>query len=118
MEEDCYRLMDIQTGGRNRDGAALRYAAERLLHRPESKKLLIILSDGQPHGDGYKGTAAEADICGIVQEYTRKGITFFAGAIGNDKPNIERIYKKGYLDMGRLQMLPQNLVRLIQQYLI
>lgn len=116
--KDCYRLMDIRARANNRDGAALRYAAERLTHQPESKKLLIILSDGEPCGIGYIGTAAEADIRGIVQEYTRKGITFFAGAIGDDKPNIERIYKKGYLDMSDLKKLPQNLARLIQQYLI
>ena len=116
-DKDKYRLMAIQARHHNRDGAALRYAAERLMNRPE-KKILIILSDGQPCGIGYKGTAAEADMRGIVQEYTRKGILFLAGAIGDDKPAIERIYKKGYLDLSDLQKLPYHLTKLMQQYLI
>lgn len=43
-------------------GAALRFAAERLMTRAEDLKLLFLISDGQPAGDGYYGTAAEADL--------------------------------------------------------
>lgn len=116
--KDGYRLMDIQDRENNRDGAALRYAARRLLDQPAAKKILIILSDGQPYAHKYSGTAAEADIRGIVQEYARQGVVFFAGAIGSDKPNIERIYKEGYLDLSDLHKLPYDLTRLIQQHLI
>jgi len=77
------------------------------------KKLLIIISDGQPAAAGYSGTAAEADLRGIKQEYTRKGIKLFAAAIGDDKPNIERIYGDGFLDMTDLNKLPQNLCALL-----
>ena len=57
-------------------GAALRFAAERLMTRAEDLKLLFLISDGQPAGDGYYGTAAEADLRGIKQEYSRKGFSF------------------------------------------
>ena len=46
--KDHYRLMDMSARCGNRDGAALRYVAERLMTRPEAIKLLIIISDGQP----------------------------------------------------------------------
>ena len=97
----------------NRDGAALRFAAERLMSRPEEIKLLIIISDGQPAASGYYGTAAEADLRGIKKEYSAKGIKLFAAAIGSDKPNIQRIYGDGFLDITNLEKLPVNLGRLI-----
>lgn len=113
--KDHYRLMDMSARSGNRDGAALRYVAERLLTRPEAIKLLIIISDGQPAGDNYYGTEAEADLRGIKKEYSARGIQLFAAAIGNDKPNIQRIYGDGFLDITNLEKLPMNLGRLIIQ---
>lgn len=113
--KDQYRLMDMSARCGNRDGAALRYAAERLMTRPEAIKLLIIISDGQPAGEHYSGTAAEADLRGIKKEYTAKGIQLFAAAIGSDKPNIQRIYGDGFLDITNLEKLPVNLGKLIIQ---
>ena len=111
--KDQYRLMDMSARYGNRDGAALRYAAERLMTRPEAIKLLIIISDGQPAGENYYGTEAEADLRGIKKEYTAKGIQLFAAAIGSDKPNIQRIYGDGFLDITNLEKLPVNLGKLI-----
>ena len=113
--KDQYRLMDMSARGGNRDGAALRYVAERLMTRPEAIKLLIVISDGQPAADNYYGTEAEADLRGIKKEYSAKGIQLFAAAIGSDKPNIHRIYGDGFLDITDLQKLPVNLGRLIIQ---
>lgn len=114
---DAYRIMDMSSRSGNRDGAALRYAAERLMTRTEDIKLLILISDGQPAADGYYGTAAEADLRGIKQEYSRKGIHLFSAAIGDDKPNIKRIYGDGFLDISDLNRLPVNLGNLIIRYI-
>jgi len=111
--KDKYRLMDMSARNNNRDGAALRYVAERLMERPEEVKLLIIISDGQPAARGYGGTEAEADLRGIKSEYAKKGIKLFAAAIGSDKPNIQRIYGDGFLDVTNLEKLPVNLGKLI-----
>ena len=113
--KDQYRLMDMSARCGNRDGAALRYVAERLMTRPEAIKLLIIISDGQPAAENYYGTEAEADLRGIKKEYSAKGIQMFAAAIGSDKPNIQRIYGDGFLDITNLEKLPVNLGRLIIQ---
>lgn len=115
---DRYRLMDMSARDGNRDGAALRFVAERLVKRPEKKKLLIIISDGQPADYGYYGTEAEADLRGIKKEYNRQGITIFAAAIGSDKENIRRIYKDGFLDITTLEDLPKNMALLVKQHLI
>ena len=113
--KDHYRLMDMSARSGNRDGAALRYVSERLMTRPEAIKLLIVISDGQPAADNYYGTEAEADLRGIKKEYSARGIQMFAAAIGSDKPNIQRIYGDGFLDITNLEKLPVNLGRLIIQ---
>lgn len=117
-ERDRYRLMDMPARSGNRDGAALRYVAERLLKQPEENKLLMLVSDGQPAGSGgYIGSAAEADLRGIKKEYTNKGLLFVAAAIGADKENIERIYGDAFLDITDLTKLPFLLVKRIEREL-
>ena len=114
---DRFRIMDMSARANNRDGAALRFVAERLEKRPERMKILIIISDGQPAGCDYGGTEAEADLRGIKHEYKNKGVTMFAAAIGDDKPNIERIYKEGFLDITDINKLPMYMTKLIVNYL-
>ena len=115
--DDKYRLMDISARSSNRDGAALRYVAEQLSRRPEAVKLLILVSDGQPADLGYSGTAAEEDLRGIKQEYQRKGIAFVAAAIGDDKPNIQRIYGDSFLDITDLEKLPAKLTAVVKKHI-
>ena len=109
--------MDISARDSNRDGAALRYVAERLTRRPEDVKLLMLVSDDQPADTGYFGTAAEEDLRGVKQEYQRKGVLFVAAAIGNDKENIERIYGDSFLDISELNMLPVKLAGIIKRFI-
>lgn len=115
--DDRYRLMDISARGCNRDGAPLRFMAEQLSKRQEEVRILILVSDGQPSASGYGGTAAEEDLRRIKQEYKRKGILFVAAAIGEDKPNIERIYGDSFLDITDLNQLPVKLTSVIKQFL-
>ena len=115
--EDCYRLMDMCDRNGNRDGAALRFVAEHLCTRPELQKLLILISDGQPADYGYSGTEAEADLRGIKKEYEKRDVILFAAAIGDDKENIRRIYKDGFLDITKLEELPKNMAQLVKQHL-
>ena len=114
--DDKYRLMDISARGSNRDGAALRFVAEQLSHRPEETRMLILVSDGQPAADKYYGSAAEEDLRGIKQEYRRKGILFIAAAIGDDKQNIERIYGDSFLDITDLHQLPVKLTAIVKRF--
>lgn len=108
-----YRLMDMSARDCNRDGAALRFVAEKLSKQISEVKILMIICDGQPNDDGYSGTEAEADLRGIKLEYARKGVKIYAAAIGDDRPRIERIYGDGYLDITNLNELPMILTNLI-----
>lgn len=116
-KKDRYRLMDMSARCCNRDGAALRYVAEKLSKQNSDVKMLFIICDGQPNDDGYTGTAAEADLRGIKLEYSRKGVQIFAAAIGDDRANIERIYGAGYLDITDLNQFPVMLTQLIARNL-
>ena len=117
--KDKYRLMNIHDGGSNRDGCAVRFVAEKLSGRSEECKLFIVVSDGQPADGGYYGTAAELDLQGIRKEYTNKGITFLAAAIGDDKPAIKRCYGEGsFLDITDLREFPMTIAKLIVRYAV
>lgn len=60
---------------------------------------------------------AEEDLRGIKQEYCRKGIVFISAAIGDDKPNIERIYGDAFLDITDLSQLPVKLTAVVKRYM-
>ena len=117
--KDKYRLMNIHDGGSNRDGCAVRFVAEKLSGRSEECKLFIVVSDGQPADGGYYGTAAELDLQDIRKEYTNKGITFLAAAIGDDKPAIKRCYgESSFLDITDLKEFPMTIAKLIARYAV
>ena len=65
----------------------------------------------------YSGTEAEADLRGIKKEYEKRDVILFAAAIGDDKENIRRIYKDGFLDITKLEELPKNMAQLVKQHL-
>ncbi|MFN0224793.1 vWA domain-containing protein [Paenibacillus sp. KR2-11] len=116
---DHLRLMGIRARSNNRDGMALRIIAERLAAAPEQSKLLISLSDGQPKAmDDYTGSYAIQDMQQTIAEYERKGVTFLAAAIGQDKDVIHEIYgSERFLDISQLSELPAKLVRIVARYL-
>lgn len=116
---DRFRLMKISARSNNRDGMALRIMAERLAVLPHQTKLLISISDGQPRAmDDYTGSLAANDIKQTIDRYERRGITFLAAAIGQDKDVISEIYgNERFLDITDLQEFPARLVRVIARYL-
>jgi nitric oxide reductase activation protein len=116
---DRFRLMNIRGRSNNRDGMALRIIADRLTASSQQTKLLISISDGQPKAmDDYTGNYAVEDMQKTILEYERKGITFLAAAIGQDKDVIGRIYgNERFLDITNLKEFPAKLVRIIARYL-
>ncbi len=116
---DKYCLMAMQGHSNNRDGMALRILAEKLRKAPQKTKLLISISDGQPKAmPDYTGEAAIADMKNVIQEYSRKGISFLAAAIGQDKETICDIYgQERFLDITDLRQLPARLVQVIAKFL-
>lgn len=112
---DKYRIMNIKARDCNRDGYALRYAKERLLAEPGTRKLLMIVSDGSPNAHNYTGTAAAKDLREIVSECEKEDICILAAAIDSDKQTIKGIYGKDhFLDITNLELLPVLLANKIK----
>ncbi len=118
-ENARYSLMTMKGRSNNRDGMALRIISESLLKVPQETKLLISLSDGQPKAlPDYSGKIAMSDMKETLETYRRKGITYLAAAIGQDKEVIGEIYgKENTLDISDLTELPGRLVQIIAKYL-
>lgn len=116
---DKYCLMTVQSHSNNRDGMALQILSEKLIKAPQTTKLLISISDGQPKAmPDYTGTVAISDMKQIIQQYSRKGILFLAAAIGQDKEAICDIYgQERFIDISDLKQLPVRLVQIIARYL-
>lgn len=112
-------IMSMQGISNNRDGMALRVLSEKLSGAPQSTKLLISLSDGQPKAmPDYSGNSAAEDMKQIIKEYNRKGVIFLAAAIGQDKDAICQIYgQERFIDISDLKQLPIRLVQIIARYL-
>ena len=116
---DKYAIMSMQGISNNRDGMALKVLSEKLVKAPQTTKLLISLSDGQPKAmPDYTGNSAAEDMKQTIKEYSRKGVIFLAAAIGQDKDVICEIYgQERFIDISDLKQLPIRLVQVIARYL-
>ena len=113
---DALRMMDMRARDTNRDGAALLFAGERLLKREEDK-ILILISDGTPNAEDYRGETAKKDLQEIKRNLTKRGVTLFAAAIGDDREQIEDIYQDGFLNISDLNAMPAKLAKLLLKYI-
>lgn len=113
-----YSLAKMVPVGCNRDGAAIIYGCERLLKRPEQKKVFLIISDGQPNDGNYYGETAKSDMKHLKNKYSRDGITFVAAAIDSDKDFIKEIYGKNFLDITNLEEMPQTFGKILEKEIL
>jgi hypothetical protein len=79
----------------NIDGFSIKTAASELLTRPESNKVLFVISDGLPGGVYYGGNAAVNDTAVAVREALSYGIGTIGMFIGNKSgvKKAKRIYQ-------------------------
>lgn len=91
-----WNLFEFRGSSNNRDGLAIRMAAESLLKRPEPNKILIVLSDGKPNdqnvnrpGAGamplYTGDYAVKDTALEVRRARSLGISVLGVFMGEDQ---------------------------------
>lgn len=111
---DLKRILRITSDGGNRDGTALKYAGSMLAKRPETKKILFLLSDGRPSAY-YTHDAAIEDIHDACKQLRNQGISLVAAAIGDDRPAIHEIYGNAFWDVTDLDRISQNLVSQIKK---
>lgn len=98
----------------NVDGESIAIAAARLAQRREERKIMIVLSDGQPACSGDFG-ALYADLKRTVQKIERSGITVLGIGIQSDAP--KHFYSK-HVILNNVSELATTVVSQIRDLLL
>lgn len=84
------RLVGIGPRNDNSDGEAVMAVALRLAARPEARKLMFVISDGEPSCMGVPPALGARHLSDTVRKVTRAGIEVFG--IGVEHEGIQRFY--------------------------
>lgn len=108
-QEADWRILEFTSSSNNRDGLALRAAADGLLLRPEENKILILLSDGRPNDlvvnrpdvknkALYTGEYAVKDTAFEVRRLRSQGISVMGVFAGEEQDLLaeRRIFGKDF----------------------
>jgi len=101
----------------NRDGAAIRHAARKLLARNARTRLLILISDGKPLDDGYTDEYSLEDTKMALREACTRGIHPFCITVDRDAGDyLRRMYGEvRFLVVDNAAALPERLPRVYQR---
>jgi uncharacterized protein YegL len=108
------RLAAMQAGYSTRMGAAIRHAAHTLEHRQADKKLMLILTDGEPADIDVKDKKLLIqDAHKAVQELDQQGIyTYCINLDPNADEYVSDIFGKNYTVIDNVARLPERLPQL------
>lgn len=97
------------SGGANADGESLLYASESLMKRPEPKKLMMVLSDGEPafNYSGCDDKAVDTHLKNTVVSLTEKGIDVIGIGIMSD--SVRSYYKNNFV-VRKIEDLPSRVL--------
>jgi nitric oxide reductase activation protein len=111
-DEAKARLAGMSGGLSTRMGAAMRHAASFLAKRPQRKKLLLLVSDGEPADiDVRDPQYLRHDTKKAVEELSRQGIVSYCLTLDpNADDYVSRIFgANGYTIIDHVQRLPEKL---------
>jgi len=113
-DEAKARLAAMQAGWSTRMGAAMRHAAHYLEARPADKKLMLILTDGQPSDvDSQDQQMLIEDTRQAVKELDRDGIfTYCISLDPKADEYVSDIFGRQYTVIDNIQRLPEKLPEL------
>jgi len=106
------RLAGMQGGLSTRMGAAMRHAAEHLLRQPERKKLLLIVTDGEPADiDERDPQHLRHDTKKAVGELYTRGVLSYCLTLDPNADNyVKRIFgANNYTVIDHVERLPEKL---------
>ena len=96
----------------NEDGYDIEIATKELLSRSESKKMLVILSDGAPGDPSHVKRAVQAARKNGIKVFS---IYFEEGRIGCDAGTFKKMYEKDYV-ICELAQLDEELSKLFKKF--
>jgi nitric oxide reductase NorD protein len=106
------RLAAMEAGWSTRMGAAIRHAGHYLSHRQSDKKILLLLTDGEPADvDMSDGEYLHADAKKAVDELAADGMaTFCVSLDARADDYVRRIFGTGrYMVLDHIERLPERL---------
>lgn len=95
--ENLLKLTGIRAKSNNFDGYSIRYASKVLEKRPESHKVLIVISDGQPAANAYHDLDGYSDTKDAIREARGKGQSVLGVAIGADLELLQKMYGSDFV---------------------
>lgn len=108
----------------NMDGYSIRVALKELAKRKEKKKVLIVLSDGQPSGwSCYYGGRAERDVKEAIREGRKQGVDIFNIMFGSEYQrkgmidSFKFMYEKGIISCEP-EHIANELLRVVKRELV
>ena len=108
------RLAAMQAGYSTRMGAAMRHAAHYLASQKAEKKLMLVLTDGQPSDvDVQDGRLLIEDARKAVSELDRKGIFTYCISLDRKADDyVSDIFGRRYSVIDHVERLPERLPEL------
>ncbi len=106
------RLAGMQGGLSTRMGAAMRHAGNHLLHQPERRKLLLLVTDGEPADiDERDPQHLRHDAKKAVEELYTKGVMTYCLTLDPRADDyVQRIFgMNNYTIVDNVQRLPEKL---------
>jgi len=111
-EEAKSRLAGMTGGFSTRMGSALRHAGAHLLHQSQKRKLLLLVTDGEPADiDERDPQHLRRDTKKAVEELATRGINTFCLTLDPHADQyVQRIFgPNGYTIVDRVERLPERL---------
>lgn len=112
--KNFYGISKMIAGGSNPDGEAVAWAAERIRERREHRKIILVLSDGQPASDGNSGILC-SDLKRRVLELKKENIECIG--IGINSESVKEFYND-YLVINNIEELPTQAINKLANILI
>lgn len=111
------KIGSMPSAVQNRDGAAIRHAAKKLAAQPAKVKILVLISDGKPLDDDYRGSYATADTKMALREVKRSGIHPYCITVDREgEEYLKGMYGEvAYLVIDRVETLPAKLPQIYRR---
>lgn len=98
----------------NVDGESIQIAADRLMSRPESRKVMIVLSDGYPAADG-NNLILSSHLEETLRSLERKKVEIVGIGIMSD--SVKSYYSKNVV-LNNIEDLPTTVIKELKSFLI
>lgn len=105
---DLSGICRAEAGGANADGESITWAAKRLALRREKRKIMIVLSDGQPSYSGANHVVLAGDLKRVTLMLPKIGIETIG--VGIQDSSVQHFYEE-YVVINDISKLSSSVVR-------